>query len=39
MTEWDSHKIASFKNSILLKGRPFIMYTVPEMYGRKVGAC
>lgn len=35
VTEWNLHNINAARNSICPKGRPFIMYHIPEVYGTK----
>ncbi|KAJ8966411.1 hypothetical protein NQ314_003541 [Rhamnusium bicolor] len=31
--EWNMHRISSSRNSTAPKGRPFLMYHTPEVYG------
>lgn len=33
--EWNMHRIAISRNSVSPRGRPFIMYHNPELYGTK----
>lgn len=30
--EWNLHRISSSRNSVCSKGRPFIMYHIPQIY-------
>lgn len=33
--EWNTHRITGKKSSITPKGRPFIMFELPELYGTR----
>lgn len=35
VTEWNMHRIAPSRNSVSPRGRPFIMYHMPQVYGTK----
>ncbi|KAK5647929.1 hypothetical protein RI129_002821 [Pyrocoelia pectoralis] len=37
--EWNTHKISGSKNSVCPRGRPFIMYHMPQLFGTKNYLC